>query len=124
MVLYVEQEPASGPRRSSANRGVSDSDTSRTWTVADALTEPMVAGPSASTPEAKRHSDALLAVRAYWEATAETQEALAMTTTGPEKDVAENEAEKKMASAMDLMGGAVEAAIRDRHARFAWSNAT
>mmetsp|Transcript_20067 Transcript_20067/g.48237 ORF Transcript_20067/g.48237 Transcript_20067/m.48237 type:complete len:329 (+) Transcript_20067:216-1202(+) len=109
VVLYVEQEPASGPRRTSANRdGGSDSnDASRTWTVADALTEPMVAGPSASTPEAKRHSDALLAVRAYWEATAETQEAPAITTTaGPEKDAAENEAEEKMAHAMDLMGGA------------------
>ena len=121
VVLYVEQEPASGPRqsgRSSAtsinNRGVdsdsdldSDSDAdARLWTVADALTEPMVAGPSASTPEAMRHAEALLAVRAYWAATAATQEAEALAPggTGPEKD--KDTAEEAMSTAMDLMGSA------------------
>ena len=127
VVLYVEQEPANGPRqggRSSAinNRGAdsdsdSDSDSdARLWTVADALTEPMVAGPSASTPEAMRHAEALLAVRAYWAATAATQEAeaLAPDGTGPgkDKDTAEGTAadkvaaEEAMATAMDLMGSA------------------
>ena len=87
------------------------------WTVADALTEPMVAGPSASTPEAMRHAEALLAVRAYWAATAATQEAEALAPgggTGPEKDKDTAEeaaaqavaAEEAMSTAMDLMGSA------------------
>jgi hypothetical protein len=74
------------------------------WTVAYALTEPMVAGPSASTPEATRTSEALLAVRAYWAACAATHTALAHT--GSERDAAEAAAEDAMVAAMDLMGSA------------------
>eukprot|EP00900_Chrysochromulina_parva_P002833 jgi/Chrpa1/12550/Chrysochromulina_OHIO_Genome00017480-RA len=81
VVLYVEQEPARGQ----------DSAGGATWTVADALTEPMVAGASASTPAAAKTAAALRAVRAYWEANA-AQEAQSA------------EAEAKMVSAVDLMG--------------------
>jgi len=56
VVLYVEQEPAMS------------SGSGEEWTVADALTESMVVGPSADTPEAKRTRAALLAVRSYWAA--------------------------------------------------------
>ena len=83
VVLYVEQEPARGQ----------DSAGGATWTVADALTEPMVAGASASTPAAAKTAAALRAVRAYWAANA-AQEAQS------------EEAEAKMVSAMDLMGSA------------------
>jgi ATP-binding cassette subfamily F protein uup len=83
VVLYVEQEPARGP----------DSVGDAHWTVADALTEPMVAGPSASTPAAAKTAAAMKAVRAYWGATA-AQEA------------GDAEAEAMLESAMDLMGSA------------------
>ena len=54
VLLYVEQEPARGQ----------DSLGGAQWTVADALTEPMVAGPSAATPVAAQTASALRAVRA------------------------------------------------------------
>ena len=60
VLLYVEQEPARGQ----------DSAAGAQWTVADALTEPMYAGPSASTPAAAKTAAALAAVRAYWAASA------------------------------------------------------
>ena len=60
VILYVEQEPARGQ----------DSAGGAQWTVADALTEPMVAGPSASTPAALKTAEALQAVRAFWAANA------------------------------------------------------
>jgi hypothetical protein len=52
----VEQEPARGQ----------DLEGGAEWTVADALTEPMAAGASASTPGATETAAALRAVRAYW----------------------------------------------------------
>ena len=82
-VLYVEQEPARGQ----------DLEGGAEWTVADALTEPMAAGASASTPGATETAAALRAVREYWKAT-EAQEAF------------EPEAEGRMEAAMELMGGA------------------
>ena len=55
-VLYVEQEPARGQ----------DLEGGAEWTVADALTEPMAAGESASTPGATETAAALRAVRPPW----------------------------------------------------------
>ena len=77
VLLYVEQEPV-GTAKS---------------TVADALTEPMAAGPSADTPAAQQTAAALAAVRSYWAANA-AQEA------------GEADAEAKLESAMELMGSA------------------
>lgn len=54
-VLYVEQEPARGQ----------DLEGGAEWTVADALTEPMAAGESASTPGATETAAALRAVRPH-----------------------------------------------------------
>ena len=81
--LYVEQEPARGQ----------DVQGGAEWTVADALTEPMAAGPSAATPAATQTAAALRAVRQYWAA-----------TTAQEADDAE--AEALLGSAMESMGGA------------------
>ena len=83
VVLYVEQEPARGQ----------DSVGGARWTVADALTEPMVAGPSASTPAATKTAKALRAVRAYWAA----QDA---------PDAGNENAEEMMSTAMEMMSGA------------------
>ena len=55
-MLYVEQEPARGQ----------DLEGGAEWTVADALTEPMAAGESASTPGATETAAALRAVRPPW----------------------------------------------------------
>ena len=85
VILYVEQEPARGQ----------DSAGGAEWTVADALTEPMVAGPSASAPAAVKTAAALRAVRAYWAANAKQEAAPAAPDT-----------EAAMAAAMDLMGSA------------------
>ena len=54
-VLYVEQEPARGQ----------DLEGGAEWTVADALTEPMAAGESASTPGATETADAV-ALKPKW----------------------------------------------------------
>ena len=83
VLLYVEQEPARGP----------NSATSAEWTVADALTEPMYAGPSSSTPQAAQTAAALLAVRAYWAANAA-------------QDAGDPDAEAMLTSAVELMGSA------------------
>ena len=83
VILYVEQEPARGQ----------DSVGGAEWTVADALTEPMVAGPSAATPAAMATAAALKAVRAYWAANAAQQ-------------AAAEEAEGMLSSAVELMGSA------------------
>ena len=83
VVLYVEQEPARGQDLAAGAQ----------WTVADALTEPMVAGPSAKTPAAAMTAGALRAVRMYWAASA-AQEAQ------------DPKAEEMLATAMDLMGSA------------------
>ena len=92
-VLYVEQEPVGG----------ADS------TVADALTEPMAAGASATTPAAIETAAALAAVRAYWAANA-AQEA------------GDADADALLESAMDLMGSAdgsweVEQALEEYSSR-------
>ena len=91
VVLYVEQEPARGQ----------DSAGGAAWTVADALTEPMVAGPSAATPEARKTADALRAVRAYWAANA-----------AAEAD--EGGADALMTDAMERMAGADDAWALDQ----------
>ena len=83
VILYVEQEPARGQ----------DSAGGAAWTVADALTEPMVAGPSATTPAALKTAAALKAVRAYWAANAA-------------QDAKAADADAMSAAAMELMGSA------------------
>ena len=83
VILYVEQEPARGQ----------DTAGGAEWTVADALTEPMVAGPSASTPAALKTAAALRAVRAYWAANAA-------------EEAKDPNAEALSARAMELMGDA------------------
>ena len=82
VVLYVEQEPARGQ----------DSAGGAEWTVADALTEPMVAGPSASTPAAIKTAEALRAVRSFWAAN--------------ERGSGDEEAEEAMAAAVEAMTAA------------------
>ena len=81
--LYVEQEPARGQDLAGGAQ----------WTVADALTEPMVAGPSASTPAAATTAAALRAVRSYWAANAA-------------QDAQDTGAEALLSDAIDLMGSA------------------
>ena len=111
VVLYVEQEPATGPRKTSSDdkqqqqqKQQQRQQQEKVWTVADALTESMVAGPSALTPEASRTSEALLAVRAYWAASKLMQtnknKPNKSSNTNSEADA---EAEQAMASAMELM---------------------
>ena len=103
-VLYVEQEPARGQ----------DSAGGADWSVADALTEPMVAGASAATPAAAKTGASLKAVRAYWAATAAqeelekegTEEAAGSGDSKAATAAAAAAAEEKMAEAVDLMGGA------------------
>ena len=83
VVLYVEQEPARGQDSAGGDQ----------WTVSDALTEPMVAGPSASAPAATKTAAALCAVRAYWAANAA-------------QESGDAESEAMMLSAIELMGSA------------------
>ena len=81
--LYVEQEPARGQDLAGGAQ----------WSVADALTEPMVAGPSASTSAAATTAAALKAVRAYWAASAA-------------QDAREAAADALMQDALERMGSA------------------
>ena len=79
--LYVEQEPARGQDLAGGAQ----------WTVADALTEPMCAGPSAATSAAAATAAALKAVRAYWAASAA-------------QDAQDAQADALMMDALELMG--------------------
>ena len=89
VVLYVEQEPAQGPGTAASE-----------WTVTDALTEPMVAGPSAATPAAAKVQASLAAVRAYWQANAASD-----AREGQPWGAEDEAAEEMMNKAMDQMGG-------------------
>lgn len=89
VVLYVEQEPAQGTTASGRER-----------TVADALTEPMVVGPSASMPTAAAMAKSLGAVRAYWEANAASD-----AREGMEWGEEDERIEAQMNAAIELMGG-------------------
>ena len=72
-IIYVEQEPAGGKGAAGA-----------VWTVADALTQPMVAGPSASSPAAAKVAAGLRALRAFWGAAELTGAAMAEALEGME----------------------------------------
>eukprot|EP00613_Pedinella_sp_CCMP2098_P080357 CAMPEP_0171936358 /NCGR_PEP_ID=MMETSP0993-20121228/33771_1 /TAXON_ID=483369 /ORGANISM="non described non described, Strain CCMP2098" /LENGTH=914 /DNA_ID=CAMNT_0012577521 /DNA_START=29 /DNA_END=2773 /DNA_ORIENTATION=- len=77
-IIYVEQEPVRG--------------SSEAWTVAEVLTEPMAAGPSASSPVAARVASGLLSLRAFWAA-----------SKAVEVDDTDGEAEEALTRAMSEM---------------------